>query len=406
MQLLNHKSFKVDIKELSKNISCTKCDFTCSLNIQLKKHEKIAHINDTEIVGRLKCELMSNFSAEFERLNNSIKEVADTLEITVDKLRKDNNEKCKTLAKTMRSFYKKMNQVEVTVANRSDEMNKKGQSSDKIILEDAHDIPSLHCQHCGITAKNENDLQEHNIQFHTNTVILHTLAKQVDDVYDGLTQTEPFQKSTLDLLNKIISSQNEVKQELFVVRTNQMSSPKVTTEKKEQKDKEDKKSDTDKKKEKGNKEKKGDNDNQAKQFISYSSAVSSTKSKDIKTSEKDSHHAVHHPSTEKQRGRRHENFSYGYRSRREFRPRQHRSYPAARSHENRFPHYEPYSPQYSTPRHLPRYDEHHSRQYNLPRYQEHFYTSPSRHSQRHFDYIKRSHFDLPIYNRFAPLGNY
>ena len=37
---------------------------------------------------------------------------------------------------------------------------------------------------------------------------------------------------------------------------------------------------------------------------------------------------------------------------------------------------------------------------------EHFYKTPSRHSQRQFDFVQRSHFDLPTYNRFAPLGNY
>ena len=89
-------------------------------------------------------------------------------------------------------------------------------------------------------------------------------------------QTEPFQKNSLELLNKIVSSQNEVKQELFLVRNNQVSSSKVSTEKNSVISNEDKKS------------AKGHQENQAKPVKSYSSAVSSSeKPKDTRNSKHD-----------------------------------------------------------------------------------------------------------------------
>ena len=108
---------------------------------------------------------MCSFSVEFERLNNSIREVSDALEITVDKLRKDNNEKCKTLAKTMKRFYKKMSQVEIAVAigGHKDHTQRKDDPEQFLEEQDQHKLQSQRfpCQKCGKVLQTAAGLKEH-----------------------------------------------------------------------------------------------------------------------------------------------------------------------------------------------------------------------------------------------------
>ena len=70
------------------------------------------------------------------------------------------------------------------------------------------------CHYCQFTAKDEDDLQEHMIENHENIVILHTMAKQVDEMKDQFTNLE---QSVSDL-KSIKSDILAIKQELFVIR--------------------------------------------------------------------------------------------------------------------------------------------------------------------------------------------
>ena len=92
----------------------------------------------------------------------------------------------------------------------------------KHVQSEHKDTTLNYCPNCDFLVQDEKSLKEHMIQYHESSVVLYTLAKQIDDIYDGLAKLEPFQKDSTVLLNDIKSTQNEIKQELFLIRNEQI----------------------------------------------------------------------------------------------------------------------------------------------------------------------------------------
>ena len=91
----------------------------------------------------------------------------------------------------------------------------------------SHDEPQIKCEYCGVPCQSETVLREHIINFHEETVILYTLGKQVDEVHEQIDKFETSNNDILKAIRNILDTQNEIKQELFLVRNFQETSLKT-----------------------------------------------------------------------------------------------------------------------------------------------------------------------------------
>ena len=79
-----------------------------------------------------------------------------------------------------------------------------------------HSKHRISCQYCTFTGEHEEALETHMIGQHAEIVILHTMAKQVDEMTDKYAQLERS-------LATILENQNSIKQELFILRNDQVN---------------------------------------------------------------------------------------------------------------------------------------------------------------------------------------
>ena len=83
---------------------------------------------------------------------------------------------------------------------------------------------SVTCQHCDVEVKDSEELKQHIIDRHEEVFILHTIAKQLEQLSDGLEEVQPFKNELVSVLKAILHTQNEMKQELFLIRNKQSES--------------------------------------------------------------------------------------------------------------------------------------------------------------------------------------
>ena len=84
-----------------------------------------------------------------------------------------------------------------------------------------HPSMAVTCHHCEVEVRDSEELKQHIIDKHEEVFILHTIAKQVEQLSDGLEEVEPFKNELVSVLKAILQTQNEMKQELFLIRNKQ-----------------------------------------------------------------------------------------------------------------------------------------------------------------------------------------
>ena len=84
------------------------------------------------------------------------------------------------------------------------------------------------CRYCPFTSNTKEELEIHLVNTHEDVVLLHSMAQQVEEVKEMFEKFEHFKVELGDVIKCIASAvkgientQNEVKQELFVIRNNQ-----------------------------------------------------------------------------------------------------------------------------------------------------------------------------------------
>ena len=87
-----------------------------------------------------------------------------------------------------------------------------------------HPSMSVTCQHCDVEVKDSEELKQHIIDRHEEVFILHNIAKQLEQLSDGLEEVQPFKNELVSVLKAILHAQNEMKQELFLIRNKQSES--------------------------------------------------------------------------------------------------------------------------------------------------------------------------------------
>ena len=82
-------------------------------------------------------------------------------------------------------------------------------------IQSDHSSELTHCQYCDATVKDKEALELHMMEKHEEVVILHKLGKQVNDMHDDFVDLK-------NILKTLQEDNNAIKQELFVIRNNQV----------------------------------------------------------------------------------------------------------------------------------------------------------------------------------------
>ena len=78
------------------------------------------------------------------------------------------------------------------------------------------------CRYCDYRAKDKEDLQTHLVKDHEDMIILHSMAKQFDHISEIFELFETFKDELAYVIKSIAETQNAVKQELFLIRNEQV----------------------------------------------------------------------------------------------------------------------------------------------------------------------------------------
>ena len=89
-----------------------------------------------------------------------------------------------------------------------------------------HRQPLL-CNFCEFKAQNRSQLAEHTLHYHEDKTVINTLADQIDFIKKGFETFESFKLEMNYAVNCLIQNQNTLKQELFVIRNNQINESKI-----------------------------------------------------------------------------------------------------------------------------------------------------------------------------------
>ena len=63
----------------------------------------------------------------------------------------------------------------------------------------SHTTEAVFCQYCGTQTKGRDDLTNHMIEYHESTVVMYTMAKQIDEMVEGFGQFESLKNQMMNL---------------------------------------------------------------------------------------------------------------------------------------------------------------------------------------------------------------
>ena len=82
-----------------------------------------------------------------------------------------------------------------------------------------HHSPAQHnCKYCDFQGENEELFESHLVESHAEVVIIHSLAKQIEDLSDRFTQVEHHKLELSNVLKSLFDNQNIIRQEMFLIR--------------------------------------------------------------------------------------------------------------------------------------------------------------------------------------------
>ena len=95
-------------------------------------------------------------------------------------------------------------------------------------IEEYHNTES--CNYCHFVASENLSLQDHTYQKHPELIMMHTMASQLNAIFEKFPLLNEFKTNCESLLNKVIEDQNVIKQELFLLKLQQeqSQSPQIT----------------------------------------------------------------------------------------------------------------------------------------------------------------------------------
>ena len=81
-----------------------------------------------------------------------------------------------------------------------------------------HSQAQHNCRYCDFRGGDAELFESHLVESHEEYVILHSMAKQVEDLSDRFTQFEHLKLELSTVLKSLFDNQNIIKQEMFVIR--------------------------------------------------------------------------------------------------------------------------------------------------------------------------------------------
>ena len=88
-------------------------------------------------------------------------------------------------------------------------------------MEQVHSSVQYSCNFCNFTDNDKKEIEYHLSNDHEEFVILHKMAYQVNELSEKSNHVEAFCTDMTNLLQNILDNQNEIKQELFLIRNSQ-----------------------------------------------------------------------------------------------------------------------------------------------------------------------------------------
>ena len=170
------------------HVQCNTCQYVTGKQEDLEAHIQAWHKEVAVKLGekvQIKCELCSFKCVYNIQLKKHIKSHHDTA-------------KCETCVKTF-----------INVQELNEHKLKE------------HVEGYFKCDYCQQSFDDESAHKDHMLNRHEEIVVMYTMAKQIDVMEEKLVKFEVFQNQVMSLITNVKDTQNEIKQELFLLRNNQ-----------------------------------------------------------------------------------------------------------------------------------------------------------------------------------------
>ena len=194
----SHKSLVVNIEKMDQleiEIKCDQCDYKCKLNKQLQNHKKTKHIESTSTKS-LKCPFCDSQCESVETFKEHLKQIHGMEETNTNKAGAPDNmaepfpcSECNLVFATFNLLVKHM----------------------------ANHTPN--CRYCDYKTRNNEELENHMIAEHEDVIIVHSMAKEVTEIKDGLAKQETFKVELSNTLKLLFDNQEILDKKLSAILT-------------------------------------------------------------------------------------------------------------------------------------------------------------------------------------------
>ena len=199
-----HKMTMVDIKKMKRmeiSIQCNQCDYKCKFNKQLMSHMKMKHI-EPSLTTPDPCQVLKTESLprkcpfcaiEFKTMEE-IKEHLDK-EHGLKETNHNNTSDlfpCNECGFVLATF----NQLQKHVTSHH----------------------TQNCRYCDYKAKNNEELECHMVEEHEDIILLHSMAKHVENLSNGFEKQESFRTELCQILKSLFDNQEILDKKLSLIQ--------------------------------------------------------------------------------------------------------------------------------------------------------------------------------------------
>ena len=201
--------------------TCSKCEKTFAYYFLLINHRCF------------KCNKCNSIASSSSSLATHVQSIHKSISVNITRNVLIQCEQCESkfkyniqLKKHMASAHNKTNEHKIFPCNYCDiEFGTQQYANEHA---KTHHTARIECGYCGVSCESQSGLQDHMIKYHEASVILCTIGRQVDEIHEEMETSQTSKQEILKMLKSLVDSQNEIKQELFLVRNFQEMQRKPT----------------------------------------------------------------------------------------------------------------------------------------------------------------------------------
>ena len=162
-----------------KNIKCDQCDYKCRLNKQLQNHKNSKHIDLTEAQPG-KCPFCDSQAKTVDKLTEHLRQMHG-MSLT------------RTETETSELFPCSECNLEFTTFN--------------LLQKHVAYYHTPKCRYCDYKARNNEELEVHMMEEHEDIILVHSMAKQVNELNVALAKEETFKLELSNALQSLFDNQ-------------------------------------------------------------------------------------------------------------------------------------------------------------------------------------------------------